>query len=111
MKTKFNQDLILSLKDNYTKSDDVKKIIDDLVHKHQQEYLKNPTFTFTKQMDYKSGHYYITAKSCVLFGIGEMKQVRVSVGRLDKYKNGFEDLEVLEIAKIKLTERVTRLIR
>ena len=110
MKIKFNKELLLSLKDNYSKSEEIKKIIDDLVKKQQEDYLKNPTFTFVNQKDQRSGHLYITAKSSFLVGFDEMKSFRVCVGRFDKFEGGFKNPKVLEIARTKLIKRLKSVI-
>jgi hypothetical protein len=110
MITQFRKDLTKKVEKFYQESKEFKTMVNELVTKHQKDYLKNPTFNLVVNTHKPTGVKYLLARTTIVVGINETKGIAVNIGKVDNYPNWKKSKSVNEVARKKLVKRVQSLM-
>jgi len=80
MITQFRKDLTKEVEKFYQESKEFKTMVNELVTKHQKDYLKNPTFNLVVNTHKPTGVKYLLARTTIVVGINIFKDPHRKVG-------------------------------
>jgi replicative superfamily II helicase len=110
MITQFKKDFTKKVDEFYHESKEFRTMVDGLVKKYQDDYVKNPTFRLLVNVHKPTGVGYILARTTIVTGINETKDIAVNIGKVENYPNWKKSKSVNDMAKKKLIKRVLSLM-
>jgi hypothetical protein len=102
MKKEFKQELINHIKNAASTSKELQETLNMFIEIQQLKSMNNIHINISVSQNYRNETKYYAAKTFFPIGVDEEKVFRVYVGKVDAFKNGANDEEVMKIAKKKL---------
>lgn len=102
MKKEFKKELIAHIKNVSATSKELRDSLDEFIKIQQMKSMDNMHIIVSVSHNYRNDAKYYAAKTFFPIGIDEEKEFRVYIGKLELFKDGAKDEELLRIAKRKL---------